>query len=677
MIWYILTSLIFIIYLELSGQYILSKLGKNNYTFGFAFGLMSLMAYCYITTSILTSLNCHFILIVVIYSFYILASIILMLKDIKKIRYHFDLNNWIIAFIFVGVMLYYAWNTTLGDTSGYDTVFYLNMISTNAKIGQLNSTSVYWGGAGHDLTAQYTFQSYYYFLSYFIFFALRILNKITTVTNMSITVWIFQIIYNFFFVSLLINGLNKIAKGKVLFKYVILFIYLFFYGKLYFNNVFGFYGNTYRTIAISYSIMALYDLYNDNNKANWTIFSISLLSSCAFSSTAVFETIFIFFISFFTLVKKEKMFFKHYACILFIPIINLIAAGLEDYNLAICIVISFIICLMMFIFNDYLITFSNLKYTKLIIAGVVCLMMFTMSYRITNNIFDFSAFFESGSEIYDMNIDYFSLDVHFGQAQNAFRVMVWILLTYAFVFERKNSLILSFLVLVVVVLNPFCCSYLKRINDVYYRAFEIIINPFTIILFLKLFLNRLNNKFCEYGILVIILLAFAMNIDYLDPLYYHSTFEPSENYNNLMKMSNDEFDLLMYLRDDVNYYYNNVKTPYIITSNLFTESVIPNASYIYSRHYYAKERNYADKQLYSIFYPTDYNGEKYELVEPDYANLAIYLKEENVRYVVVDKNESYYDEELGYYNYLVYKVANCGYGYSVYSNDSYELFRFD
>lgn len=673
MIWHVLCALVLLFYLEISGQYFLYKLNRNDYPLAFGFGLMFLMAYCYITTSILTNLNCSFYIIAIIYSLYIFVTLILIIKDISKVNWHFDYKNWLLVLLFVGIVLCYSWNTTLGDTSGFDSVYYLNMISTNIKSSELNTTNLYFGGIGQTLFAQYTFQSYYYFVSYFVWIAYRVLSNITEVTYMSLTVWVFQIIYDFFLASIVINGCQKLNNKRVLLKLVSLFIFAFFYGKIYYNSVFGFYGNTYRTIAVSYSIMLLYELYMKNSKEGWILLGTSLLSACAFSSTALFITVFILFASYFTLVDKEKNLFKYYAVILIFPLIDLFATIEIEFNK--CAIISVAICLILFIFGKPLRKMYRLKYLKLAILILSFIFMFVMSYKTTGNLLDFSAFFDNGSEQYDMTIDYFSNSTLYGKGETWYRIISLGGLLYACLFENKNGLIKSFLVLIFVVFNPFCCSFLYKINVVYYRAYEIILNPFTFILFIDLLLDRINNKYFYCASVSIIFILFAIGINYTRPQYHHGSFIPEENYNNLMKMNNDEFDVLYALKQDIDY-HKEEESPYIVSTNLFTMSVIPNGNYLYSRELrFSDGWSESKKQLYSIFYPSAYLGDEFERVPADYDNISEYLKQEDVDYLVVDKTREYYDPN-GYFDYLINKVSASGYGYSIYHNDTYELFKF-
>ena len=187
-------------------------------------------------------------------------------------------------------------------------------------------------------------------------------------------------------------------------------------------------------------------------------------------------------------------------------------------------------------------------------------------------------------------------------------------------------------------------------------------------------LQKLNNKCIYFGLLTFTFAIFAINTNFSTPLYYHDSFVPNENYNILMKMSNDDFDVIEKLKKEIEYSNKDAR---IVTSNLFTESIIPSCEYIYGRTLPINtEWSDAEKQIYSIFYPSAYLGDVCKDIKADYGNVATYLKETGIDYLVLNKTQEYYDEETELYSYLLFKIAECGYGYSMYSNDTYEVFCF-
>lgn len=674
MIYYFMLALLLVIYFEVTGKLFLSLTNFDKSKIAFPFGLMLFMAFAYLTTSILTYSNCSFWLIFGIYTLYFIASILLLIKYRIKIDWKISIADWLLVLIFVLVMIYYSYKTALGDSSGFDNTYYLNLISTNIKANHMNTTSLYYGGYVNGQSTQYTFQSYYYFASCFTYIAVKLLSYVTVVNNYSVIIWIFQILFNFYFASIVINSIEYVCKEKKYLKYVFIFIFLFYVGKIYWNNVFGFYGNTYRQIAIAYSVMILYELLNNDTKENWILFSICLWSACAFSSTGVFTIVFLLFGSFFVLVKTHKRMFKWYALILFVPLINLICVTIR-MPLILVIIAALGLCVLIYILNVFLVNNFNKKNILLVLFIASFLITFLLSFNVTGNIFNFRAFFDNYSEKADMTFSYFTFYEFLGKNELAYRLLVLFLLGYSVIFEHKNNLIRIFIIIFLVIFSPFNCTIINSLNVVYYRALDIIVNPFTILLFSNMFFERFDNKYIYCFYLTFLLLIFVKNTNFTTPLYFHSKFVPSNNYNPIMKMSNDEFDVINNLKEELEYLDEE---KYIVTTNLYTESIIPNCRYIYSREFLINEEwSNAERQIYAMFYPPNYLGERCKEIETDYENIAKYLEESGVDYLVLDKRLDYYDEENKQWQYLVYKVAECGYGYSIYSNDSYELFCFD
>lgn len=207
-------------------------------------------------------------------------------------------------------------------------------------------------------------------------------------------------------------------------------------------------------------------------------------------------------------------------------------------------------------------------------------MMIALSYSVTRNMFDFSTFFENGSEIYDMTLDYFDLEIGYRIIQLYKKISLVFLLIYLF-FVRKEKYAQIIVVLILVFFNPFCCSFLNKVNVVYYRAYELILNPFTFIYFIYFVFNLVDNKYVYYICSVILMVLIYKSTDFKTPLYWHDSFILGDNYNYVYKMTNDEFDVIQELKENIRYY--GIATPKIITTNIFTQSYIPNGEYIYGR----------------------------------------------------------------------------------------------
>ena len=152
---YFILAFILLIYFELLGQAILNYLKKDLYIFSFGIGIIAWLAIAYISTSILTALDCSFYLILFIYSIIFIISLYLIIKKIKYLK--IDIINWLILIIVSTIILYYSFNTSLGDLNGFDSTHYINMVTSNIGLDKLNSKSVVDGTFTKNISYQYTF----------------------------------------------------------------------------------------------------------------------------------------------------------------------------------------------------------------------------------------------------------------------------------------------------------------------------------------------------------------------------------------------------------------------------------------------------------------------------------------------------------------------------------------
>ena len=658
---YILVSIIFIAYLEVLGQWFLSKLNRE-FRISFPFGFILLMAYSYITIAIPSSLQWSFNYLVIVFGLFFLVSIVLIIRDIKKVKWRFSSVSWLIMVLCCGVLVYYAYNTTLGSLQGFDSTYYLNLITSNINNSKLNSVNPIVGYSSDSLKVsyQYTFQSYYYFVSVFVYFVRLILRKLTfDVYYVDLICWIFQIIYNFYFLALIINALDKISHNKKLISFLVLFIYTFFYGKYYFNSVFGFFGNSFRTITFGYLVCILFDLFKSNDLKDKILVFIISMAACSFSSSSIFTLVFMCFGLAFSMPKKDKYYFIEVVILMILPLFNLIVVLKKDISFN-RVRETLLLCMFLLVMNKYLVSLFKNKYFRISVLILGFISMAYMSYRVTNNLFDFSAFFDNQSETADMYFDYCR---PFGYTLKHYYVLCFDLLLIIYLIFNRNEYTRMVISLIIIVFNPFCVSFLSSINSVYHRSFDLFFNPYTFVLF---FDYLTNNKYLYYGSCFVFFGLFALNIDYINPLFYHESYIPSDNYNGQYRMDNDEIDIIRQIDNDSK--YREISYPTICTPNLLTEANL-SGFYIYGREYIYWYVGGENMDAYRMFYP-----DRLVKFDIDYTKMYEYLWNSSIDYLVVDKSYEYYDVDEGIYDYLVRRVYECQIPF--YENDSYAVFYF-
>ena len=290
---YLVFTTFFVIYLELLGMAFANKYQTHKMPFNFGLGFIAVNAYMYFFTLVITALNLSFNFLFIVTTVLFLASLWFIIKNVEFKKLHFDGFYWIILLAMTLVMLMYSYNTAMGELNGFDTTHYLNMVTGNIGAEQLNAKDVVFGDTGFNLSKQYTGQSYYYLASVILF----VMGKIASIMHFEFYVvigyiWIFQIIFSLLLSSIVIIALKYLFKENFWVSLLFITINTFIIGKLYYNNIFGFFGNSQRTIILAYASFFLYCYFKNRNEKDFDLFGMSLLAACSTSSSAVFMVFF-------------------------------------------------------------------------------------------------------------------------------------------------------------------------------------------------------------------------------------------------------------------------------------------------------------------------------------------------------------------------------------------------
>lgn len=670
---YFLIALLFIGYCELFGRTISYKLNIKFKSFYFSIGLISLLAIFFFFTSIFTGTNCSFYLILLFFILLTVFSFYLIIKNINKMDQHVSGSSLIFIIIFVLFALYYTYNTTFGDINGFDTTFYLNMFAGNMGGHKLNSIHYVWGNVEPGVVNRmYAFQSYYYYADCLYFFIAKWFNllHINFYPTLSF-VWTFQIVFFASIATIITETIQHFSNKKQLLLTSI-GILMFFYVRYQFNSVYGFFGNTLKAISLSYASLLLYLYFKDYNKSYLYLFYCSLLATCAFTSTGSFISILFLFAAFFFIYEHNNNYVKECSIIIFPVFVDILTVA--TYKTIIGIPLSTIICLILFFFGNKL---SKLIYgNKKVVLVLLTICMFIASRFFSNGLFDFSGFFSRIGTTYDMVLYFFNFSIKKGfSASNVYIIICDLLVLLNLIFKRNDKMMTIAWILIICFFNPFCCNFLSKVNTVYYRAYEIILNPFTIIYMTNNIFEMIDNKTINYSISIIVLLVIAYTANLSKPMYYHESYIPSKDYNGFYRMNNDEIDVI----NELKVYCLDKDNPRIITPNLLTQSMLQKGTYIFGRSLQVNpDWTDAEKELYAIFYPAIYYGDPDQPANPDYDNYESYLKEADIDYVVVDKSlMHYYPEEDNYYG-LYYYLLRIGRDINVlYDNNSYLIISVD
>ena len=671
---YFIYPFILLAYFELLGRWIMLKLKREPFEFSFVIGFVAVMTFMYLFTWPITALNQSFYMLLGVCAIAFLVSLGLMLKDIKKISYEIDFKYWLLLGVLFAFGMLVSWNRTLGETHGFDTLYYLNMIGFNIGNPEMNTLHPHFGTyPNNDIQwITYVFQSFYYFVPVVIYAFRQALGIIgVSFETLPAYVWGFQILCHSIFIAsslMCVKELN--CKNKWLnLAFVILLV--LFLNNLYYNNVYGFIGNNYRMSIHAIATIVLFRYFKNPNKTDLLLFIGIMLGMCGVSSTGTFATVFVLFGLFFVVYKSEKDILKYYAIALYVPLVNILVTkiGMSWYLL----LGVLIFCALVYVLNDYILKLYQNKYIRYGTLVLVALIFIVASGIMSKKILDIKLFFNNYSEIADMSWDYFMFD---DLRHWIFNPIVLIPYIYFLIKNPKHPFSIICIVLMITFFNPFGSRFMNTINWVYYRAYDIIINQYTLIFFIYYMYKTIDYKYLKNMIAIFVLTGSIVLSIIQIPRYYHESFEVYDDYNPIYKISNSEVEVIYNVRNMVNDL--EIDKPKIITPTFFMPTFIEDSTYLIGKEKRYDYSKYEDLtfNLYLIFFPVDgiYDFFRPEQ-NPDYQNTIKYLDECDYDILVVDNSNYYYDEIEQTHKPITELIETDGrYQKTVYSTAKYAVY---
>lgn len=664
----VVIPMLIVVYLDSVGRLISYYFNIEMHIY-FPIGFLFLQALFYLTSPLIY-IKVPFNIILFIFLAILIISCILIVKEFKKIDHNIEYIDGIISICICLILSYFSYITTLGNLGGFDSTFYLNLVSQNINQDSLNSFNILYNQGPISDLSYYFSETYYYYGAVLTYIISKALSIFKLNTYYSITfIWIFQILFNLTLGAIVAEG-RRYLKNMSTFVVFIITI-LMVVGKLYYNSVFGFFGNTWMAIALSYACLFLYRYFqSDDIKYRYFIY-ICLFALCGLTTSGIFIMLFFLYALLFFLYKENNI-LKEYSVIVLLPILN--ALLMERHNIDIPLLIPIIFCILIFAFGNTIQQFLQKKNMIVYFLIISVFITFSLSRIYSNGLFDFTGLLNNRSQSADMTLDYFSFRAD-SKLIILYKVFVLATLLLAFIVNRRDKLVRFTLVLFLVFFNPFCCNLIHHYISVYYRAYLIIVNPISLALLFDNLISFIPLASIRRIFSLIIVCLFVLYGNVFKPIIYNYEFIPSEDYNGFYRMNNDEINIIHELKNNI-YYYND-KNPYIITNNILTLSMIPQGKYMYCRgREPLLEWSNSEKRLYEIFYEPDYLGDMV-VDKPDYDNMSAYIKDANINYLVIKKSVEIYDEKRSIYTYLFLKVneiCNC---FPIYENENYVLYRFE
>lgn len=611
----------------------------------------------------------------------IVINVKALLSKRKNKLNKYDIGFYLCMLIFVAIMVYFSSNRTLGQNS-FDTNFYLSIVIQGSTSPNFSFVEYGTGFVSNVINTQYDYQSFYAFGS----FILATLEPIVHILNSSyftITthtfIWTISILFYMFEFTLLIGMIKQFnLKLNPIVPFIIL-LFLGYHSLVYYNSIFAFFGNTYRVWILAFLMM---EIYRSITTQIYRPFILLLASSAliAVSSTGFFLGIIVLtpYVMFIFMQRLDFNRTIEIVSLLIFPtlVFALFYLGSNQINIFMIILVLIILLYGLFTFlyfSKMLIKDKIYSLIRiLIVYGIpIIILGYSIYASITGMKLPQSFFFDHRA--YDMVWYYFNTESSVNILINAFYFISLII----YVLMVKNKYRWCIISLIILFINPISSQFVVRFlaSVVYYRSFEVIFNPFTVLILSTSALSLINYKQVKYIISILLFLYFTPKVIEHSSLYYHSSFLPNKEYSSLYRVNSSEIEVLSVLKTKI--ILENYKNAKVISQIEMVRGFVPNVitpisnETIRSINRYAinKERS----KLLTIFMNRDFIGQEIFDVKPEYDKTCQYLMDERIDFVIVDKNQFYYDEE-GLIIPLYFKVRDCA--TPIYESNDYFIYQF-
>ena len=590
---------------------------------------------------------------------------------LKKLDFNINKNYlWISIFlVFIVLMSIHFYNSSIG-IEFYDSHFYMSLVNStqiNEYVGLIDYSS---GKLLTTIDVSYNYQTYYIVWALILkivdFISISLLN--VNFINIGVFLWVGTLL-NYVCAFSLYKNICKYFKCN---NYMIIFGFvcvLMFFSSFYYNSQIAFIGNNFRNLGFGLLMFEMYKAIEHKDFELKRMLYISLLSfglisvsSSSFSIGIVLNIGFIIL-----LLKNNKEIFIIKINVLIMPYFMFAVLYLNNLSLTLILILALLVINSgLYTLKKFNINFDNAtNIVFLLFVGMLIIVQFVVN-------IDVPDFFAAHSA-YDMvfNLTYFD---------SILNILIVLLLTFGgILLHRFNKGYFMIILIVLCIYNPLTYKAVALLFSgvVHYRIFDLILNPFNLLLAFILISKKLENrKLIRISVAVICLLTFVPVIQ--NNFTYHLLkISDERDWNHFNKIDNNANEMLIFLKGHIN--SNSVDKPTVISQFLPIKGYISNIqslmSYWTIRHLKPDYKNKIDDEIIKSFYPTlnaeiDYFEDKI-----NYEGVIEIIEHNKPSYVIINKNSHIVENgEYIYLNNIVYQeFANN----IIFDNSDYVIYYFD
>lgn len=668
------------------GALICDKLNLSMFHCKSAIGFVTLLALCQCTYFPIQFFNLSFKFIALFTALILLGAIILCIKYRRLLFEQFKNKRylWVMTSAILFCLVFYF---CFIDIEFSDSPMYLNYVAQNINNDTLNLFHLYTGKVGAEWDTIYLYQGYYHFIGailYFVNLPHYLWNATPTVATLAGIVWGFGLLYQLVSSSFIVDMVDDFHINNKLVKVCITIFTLFYTNFYYWKVAFAYYGNTWRSLLIWVVLWVLVKFAKDtDNKSYPKLLFFILFAGCASSSSFFFisfELMFCFFV-YLLIIKKENVIsimansvvpIVIYACVMLYKGNSLTGIACA------CAAIAYYLFRNQRIVSKWISIVETIvfKYAKVIFFVLVPVGLIAISVLIKtkdpNYIYDLS-YWAQDHQNYDMVKDY--RFVYANIIDNCLNVLRYLGIAIL-IFKHKGEYLwikVLYAFMLVCFLNPFATVAISRLltGNVFYRAIEIIFNPYTETLLVLLIIQWINkpivNGVLSLSLVGISAIGHVASFTNNELGLYTFYVEGGKDVDPIAKLTKDELDIIekfTWILDHNGRIDSNDGMQITVISQANGLRVYEPSIY---QVFTARDYFYPFTRIDNDFYMLATNH--YDWIEYpqdlDYSKTCDYFYQYGVNYVIV-KYEPYYQ------NYQ-FDQASDGCSVTLTQNDTYKI----
>lgn len=520
--WILLSIIFFLFCFTGSGIHLFKKLQLNyngyHAPYGMAFLLCILQLLYYPMQLLHTSFWLLFAITTLVLLYFVYCTIVEWKDVIKELKQWKSL--WVVVGIAVFVSIFYFCYI---DQEFSDSPMYLNYIAQNIGIDHLNLFNLYSGKVGAEWDALYLYQGYYHFVSCYVVYlnlpdTLLHLGKVETLKAI---IWGMGMLYSMLGAMQIVNITNQFSYKRNWYRYVLCGFGLLYLGVYYWRIVFAFYGNTYRSFFITLLMITIY-LYEKGELRGHSRQVLPMIgfAGMACSSSYLFASfaVLLIYAGYLFIEKREGSLYDMSIYIMPIAIyacIMISRSSVVGYLLSAFFIFYYLFARSTFIkkilqvVETFLIRYAKLIFYALI-PGAFALLSLYIYFKHPDYLYLYSYYFNN-HQAYDMVKDYFF--IYSTWYDNIINILRWIgvvlVLKNFTQSQEQRYLRVNTILMLLLFMNPLCTPAISYTiaSNVFYRAWEVLFNPFTELIILAYLLNQFQQKWVPIGLTICLVIS--------------------------------------------------------------------------------------------------------------------------------------------------------------------------